>query len=70
LGRSYVKGYPPIKKKYGGGGIMNYSWTVGMDCSELVSLCAGLRRHYFVFCENRRYASLYEFNKMGRFTTR
>jgi hypothetical protein len=49
LGRSYEWGDPPNKEtEYGGGGIMDYGFPEGMDCSGLVSLCAGLRRHYFV----------------------
>lgn len=48
LGQDYVLGYPPNKEfVYGGGGIFNLdNWTGWMDCSGLVSLCAGLRRHY------------------------
>ncbi|MEW6680869.1 MAG: hypothetical protein AB1297_07645, partial [bacterium] len=50
LGRSYSTIGEPSNKEaeYGGGGIMDYNWSGAVDCSGLVSLCAGLRRHYFV----------------------
>jgi hypothetical protein len=50
LGRSYSEIGEPLNKEreYGGGGIIDYDWGGAVDCSGLVSLCAGLRRHYFV----------------------
>jgi hypothetical protein len=49
--REYLEGEPPNKEEiYGGGGVFDLGarWTGKFDCSGLVSLCAGLRRHYYV----------------------
>jgi len=49
LGRLYETGQPPNKEwQFGGVFDLGIAWTSEFDCSGLVSLAAGLRRHYSV----------------------